>query len=91
MYLRGAFDFSMRKTFGSLQELHIVDLSPDVLVAVQETYNQYLTMDKVIDPSWLVSSQEKQESVTQKESLTDTQKSNSSKLAEKDKKNGRNI
>lgn len=86
MYLRGAFDFSMRKTFGSLQELHIVDLSPDVLVAVQETYNQYLTMDKVFDPSWLVSSHEKQESVTQKESLTDTQNSNSSKPAEKYKK-----
>lgn len=83
MYLKGAFDFSMHNTFGSLQELHIVDLSPDVLVAVHETYNQYLTMDRVIDPYWLVSSHEKQESDTEKERLTDAQNSNSSKPTEK--------
>lgn len=84
MYLKGAFDFSMCNTFGSLQELHIVDLSPDVLVAVHETYNQYLTMEKVMDPSWLVSNHEKQESVPKKKSLTDAQNSNSSKPTGKD-------
>lgn len=84
MYLKGAFDFSMRNTFGSLQELHIVDLSPDVLVAVHETYNQYLTMESVMDPSWLVSNHEKQESVPKKKRLTDAQNSNSSKPTGKD-------
>lgn len=86
MYLKGAFDFSTRKTFGYLQELHIVDLSPDVLVAIQETYSQYITKEKVIDPFWLVSSHEKQESVTQKESLTEAQNSNSSKPPVKDQR-----
>lgn len=86
MYLRGAFDFSMRKTFGYLQELHIVDLSLDVLVAIQKTYSQYITEENVIDPFWLVSSHEKQESITKKESLTEAQNSNSSKPAGKDQK-----
>lgn len=84
MYLKGAFDFSMHNTFGSLQELHIVDLSPDVLVAVHETYNQYLTMERVMDPSWLVLNHEKQESVPKKKRLTDAHNSNSSKPTGKD-------
>lgn len=62
----------------------IVDLCPDVLLSIQETYSQYHTTDKVIDPSWLISRHEKQESVTQKESITNAQNSNSSKPSGKD-------
>ncbi|XP_062619720.1 macro domain-containing protein LA_4133-like [Saccostrea cucullata] len=54
MYLKGVFDFSKQKKFGSLKELHIVDLSMDVLQSVKEKYQHYLSFKQAIDPAWLV-------------------------------------
>ncbi|XP_062614148.1 protein mono-ADP-ribosyltransferase PARP14-like [Saccostrea cucullata] len=82
MYLKGVFDFSKQKKFGSLKELHIVDLSMEVLELVKEKYQHYLTFKQAIDPAWLVVRyhSEEETKTTQSKTTTSTQ---ASKLSEK--------
>ncbi|XP_062614141.1 uncharacterized protein LOC134275875, partial [Saccostrea cucullata] len=82
MYLKGIFDFSKQKKFGSLKELHIVDLSMEVLELVKEKYQHYLAFKQAIDPAWLVVRyhSEEETKTTQSKTTTSTQ---ASKVSEK--------
>ncbi|XP_061194322.1 uncharacterized protein LOC133202498 [Saccostrea echinata] len=83
MYLKGVFDFSKQKKFGSLKEIHIVDLSLDVLDLIKEKYQHYLTFKKAIDPAWLVVRYHSEGET--KASRGNTASTQASKLSEKTK------
>lgn len=61
MYLKGVFTFSEQKKFGTLTELHIVDLTSDVLDLVKENYQTYLSKENTLDPKRLLAIHDREE------------------------------
>lgn len=91
MYLKGVFTFSEQKKFGSLKELHIVDLTSEVLDLVEEKYQKYLSEENIFDPKGLLAIYDEEEETklekgslngaqTQKVPQTNTNEKNTDKI-----------